>query len=1819
MSQLPTVIRDRLDELATVYAERLCEHPTYAAMSAQARLDSTRTFLSFVAACLEARDEAMYLQFMQGLIDERVKQGFGLEPLLLALNVLEELIAPLVNDLEDVTFLWRALSKGRNALVLRMAELMRASEARLEQDLAERRQTEEQLQYLARAVESTHDAVVITDVRGNIQFVNPAFEQITGYSRAEALGYNPRLLKSGLQSGEFYARMWQTITSGEVWEGEVTNRRKDGSLYHARLTISPMRNAAGEVEQFVATQHDITAQKEAEAQARFLMERRAEQVRTSTEVAQEIAAAPELEDLFHRVVTLIKERFGYYHAQIFQYDADADAVVLSAGYGETGAAMRATGHRLPVGHGIVGVAAATRQPVLAPDVAQNPNWIPNPHLPATQGELAVPIKLRGELLGVLDVQSDRAGALTQDDQLLLEGLCGQIAIAIDTTNLLTEVQRSADLLRSVLDATPDWIFVKDQNFRYTLVNRGYASALHLHTEDMIGRDDLELGFPEELVYGNPDKGIRGFRTDDTAVLQRGETIINPFDPATIDGEIHVFHTFKTPLRNTEGDIVGVLGLARDITDRQQAEARLAEERNLLRTVIDNVPARIYVKDAESRFVLANAATMRAMGVTTPEELIGKTDFDFFPKELASSFFEAEQAIINTGQPVIGEEDREPAMGPGDAPRIVMSTKVPLYNAQGQVAGLVGIGLDMTEQKLTEARLAAERNLMRTLIDNVPDLIYAKDTECRFTLANTALLRQLGAASVEDVIGKSDFDFHPKELAEQYFAAEQEIMRSGRGLINHEEVAVDRATGNIQWYSSTKVPLYDASGNLIGLVGIGRDITERQQMEARLAEERNLLRTLVDNLPDVVYVKDTESRFLLLNDILARQLGAESVEAAIGKTDFDYYPREMAEAFFADDQRVVRFGEPVTREEPGRDAQGKPLWVLTTKAPLRDASGRVIGLVGIGRDITERRRQEAELQDRLAEINALYRAVSHEGWESFREEAELTTGYLFDRADVRPAEGLWEPEIALAAARATLVTAGDGDAKVVAPLAVRGGEVIGALGVYDDPENPLSPEDLTLIQSVSEQVALALDAARLFDQTQATLQETDVLYRASQALGAAEDEQAVLDAVARYAMENGALSATLSYIEVDDRGDPEWLDLAAVACAEGAPQNLPPIGTRLPVAGMPAAPLWLEDPDHPLILADVAADPRVPEDGRAAMQRQGWRCTVILPLQPGNRWVGLISLNWGEPQAFTERDRRIYQALLDQATVTLDSRRLLLESTQRAEDMRFLFEVTQTATSSTADLQSSLQSVVNVLRNFLQDAHADILIPEGTGDLRMVACSHFTDAIGALFARDTSTAIGWAAETLEPLVVEEGTVARYRDLSPETGSAMTLPIAAGGQLGGVIRLQSPRAGLFDAHTLQLLQTLSSALHAIIQNQRLLQEVTAANERLLEIDKLKSQFLANMSHELRTPLNSIIGFSRVMLKGIDGPLTELQQQDLETIHSSGQHLLNLINDVLDQSKLEAGKMELSCDYFQIGEVIKGVMSTGAALVKEKPIKLVQEVPADLPPVWGDEFRTRQVLLNLISNASKFTEEGSITVSARLTTDLRGKEIVVVSVADTGIGIAEKDMSKLFQAFQQVDSSMTRRVGGTGLGLPIAKSLIEMQGGTIWVESEVGVGSVFSFSIPLNPPPAQEEVVEEDSGPTPSLALDAKAPPRPSRIVMVLDDEAGVINLYRRYLTNQGYTVIGTTDPDELDALIAERRPHIILLDVIMPNRDGWAVLAALKQNPETRDIPVIVCTIVDERERGLAMGAAEYLVKPFVEADLVKSVERVESSLIGEGEA
>jgi PAS domain S-box-containing protein len=521
-------------------------------------------------------------------------------------------------------------------------------------------------------------------------------------------------------------------------------------------------------------------------------------------------------------------------------------------------------------------------------------------------------------------------------------------------------------------------------------------------------------------------------------------------------------------------------------------------------------------------------------------------------------------------------------------------------------------------------------------------------------------------------------------------------------------------------------------------------------------------------------------------------------------------------------------------------------------------------------------------------------------------------------------------------------------------------------------------------------------------------------------------------------------------------------------------------------------------------------------------------------------------------------------------------------------------------TSTLDLNTIFARTVNLINERFRYYHAGIFIVEETG-FNAVLREATGEAGKQMKAKrhtlqiNDKSIVGKVTMDGQAVVVNDvmtNPQHKFNPLLPETRAEAAIPLRIGARVIGAIDIQSKAVDAFTEDEISVLQTLADQVAVAIDNARSFELSQQAVMELREFDRLKSQFIANMSHELRTPLNSIIGFSRVIIKGIDGPVTDLQQQDLTAIYNSGQHLLGLINDILDLSKIEAGKMELAFDEVNIADIANSVLSTMTGLIKDKPIHLKRVIAPNLPTVRADAIRVRQVMINLLSNAAKFTDEGSITVEVSLKPGQAGRNVVMVSVSDTGPGIATADQSKLFQPFSQVDDSPTRKTGGTGLGLSICQHIINMHGGRIWVESEPGKGSAFYFTLPLFHKETQNASLS---------GMD--------KVILTIDDDIQVIELYERYLHPQGYQVIPVTDPSQAMERIKQFKPYAVTLDIMMPGIDGWQVLDQLKSNPDTRNIPVIVCSIIEDLHKGFNLGATDYLVKPILEEDLVNALDRL----------
>ncbi len=768
--------------------------------------------------------------------------------------------------------------------------------------------------------------------------------------------------------------------------------------------------------------------------------------------------------------------------------------------------------------------------------------------------------------------------------------------------------------------------------------------------------------------------------------------------------------------------------------------------------------------------------------------------------------------------------------------------------------------------------------------------------------------------------------------------------------------------------------------------------------------------------------------------------------------------------------------------------------------------------------------------------------------------------------------------------------------VIVPLAAKG-KSFGVIELESHAEElHLTQGQLNLAITLANQAAVAMDNARLFEETQR---------RAAQLAAAAEvarDATSILDVDQLLDETVHLISKQFNFyhagVFLPDERD-EYAVLRA-ASSEGGKRMLArehklPIG-KVGIVGYVAA------TGEPRIALDVGQDamhfvnPDLPNT----------RSEMGLPLKVRDRVIGVLDVQSTQQSAFSEDDVATLQTLADQLAAAIANARLFQEVRADAKRRALINEVQQAAATS-FDPDELLHQAGEVISIRLARPSILMLWQGEKNAFRPVAIHDEQGQDIPLIDKL------WIDRESNPTIISKVVGARrttvldtatsYTDhigamLTEQVGikSGTYVPLVARDRVLGLLILAEPEGRPSDE--MDFAEIIGANLSVALENARLYQDAVETAEQLQEMDRLKSQFLANMSHELRTPLNSIIGFSRVILKGIDGPLTDMQRTDLEAVYNSGQHLLGLINDILDISKIQAGKMEIGIEDTDVNDIVKGVMSTAIALVKEQPIELQQSVPEDIPTIQADSRRIRQVLLNIVGNATKFTDEGFIRVEAQAT-----PTEVILSVSDSGIGIPKEKLETIFDEFTQVDGSSTRAVGGTGLGLAISRQFIEMHGGRIWVESVLNEGTTFYIALPIAGPP--EPGAEEEETGEEAVTDEADQP-----VVLCVDDDAGVITLFRRYLSKQGYHVVGLTDGEVVVEKAREIDPFAITLDVMMPKKDGWQVMQELKADPQTRQIPVIICSIVSDKEQGISLGASEYLVKPIIEDDLVNALERLE---------
>lgn len=722
-----------------------------------------------------------------------------------------------------------------------------------------------------------------------------------------------------------------------------------------------------------------------------------------------------------------------------------------------------------------------------------------------------------------------------------------------------------------------------------------------------------------------------------------------------------------------------------------------------------------------------------------------------------------------------------------------------------------------------------------------------------------------------------------------------------------------------------------------------------------------------------------------------------------------------------------------------------------------------------------------------------------------------------------------------------------------------------------------------------------------------LEETKELYRIGVALTSADSLEKILDTLLTEAVRT--LKAAAGSIALYDE-DTGYLTLKA---SLGFSANFSQVSKwKKRKGGMT---------DHvlskrvPTVISDIAEHSFV---DNSVLLREGIKSLVAVPLFANERITGILYIDDFQPRTWTEREIEFITLLGIQAAYAIEKFRLIGE----------------------------ISGAKTYLNNVLEHS-ADIIMTTNTETEIVEFNSGASRKLGYTREEIAGKKAGvlWVnplqREEILQMLERDGYVANYEtQLKTKQGGtidvSLTLSTLTDGE-GKVLGTVGISKDITEKKRLEKsIEKRNLELQALNENleEKVFERtkyIERANLELQRSNMLKTRFISTISHELRTPLNSILGFSELLLDEVSGPLTERQKRHITNIYNSGTHLLQLINNVLDIAKIESGKVELHYESFLLSHIVAEVEAVIRSLADKKRQALSMKTD-DVPFIVADRVKFKQILYNLLSNAVKFTpEEGTITLEAKVTNAANlppqareldvfseNKNFLKLSIKDSGIGIKGEDLDRIFSEFEQADSGLSRKYEGTGLGLALTKRLVELHGGEIFVESEEGVGSTFTVVMPLvdtidveEPHPVQEYAEKE------TLLNDEETRPRPRRgappLILVVEDDPATAEILTLYLAQGGYRVTHSSHGGEILQRIRELRPFIVLLDVMLPGKDGWEVLQEVKCDPELKDIPIVICSVIDNKELGFALGASDYIVKPVDKISLLKKMEELSSCI------
>ncbi len=1357
---------------------------------------------------------------------------------------------------------------------------------------------------------------------------------------------------------------------------------------------------------------------------------------------------------------------------------------------------------------------------------------------------------------------------------LLEQLSIQLSIAIKEDQLRQQIKT----LNAKLEAQTQ---ASDQKLQALLNNTFQCTAI-LSPEGIlldVNQTALDFGGLKreetinrpfwEIYWWTISPEIQQQLRESIAKAASGESIYYEVDVKIVGNKVATTDFALRPLRDATGEVILLIAESRDVSDRIEAKRALQENQILLSSVLDCIPQGVFWKDKEGNFLGCNYKFSVDGGLSSSQEIIGKTDFDMPWKEEAKLYRADDHQVMASGETKLNIE--EPMTKVGKISRLLRTHKMPLRNPEGEIIGVVGTYEDITENKKAEITLRQSEARYQMLVDNFPNgAVMMFDHDLRYILVGGFGLAEVGL-SKQKMEGKTIWEVLPKETCKL-------IEPLYRRTLAGEEIVSELPFGN-RLYLVYFLPIIDQGKVQAGVV-LTQDITQQKQaeqklqqlnqelearvqqrtadLEAEIAERTRLLNILEASLNEI-YIFDAETlKFQYANQGALRNLGY-TLEQLQQITAINLKPQLTPEQFQKLIDPLLNHQQNKTVFRAAYQRANKTFYPVEVHFQLIEHQQERLFLA-VALDITERQQTEDRLQlvefaldnaqesvvivDQSGQIVYVNKTACESLGYSSTKLSNLKIWQIDQSLNAPPQ---WEEFCQRLKHQKSLLLESTHHTQT--------GEAI--------------PVEITLTKLNFHGIPYFCEIARDIrerKQAEAALQKRDnyltALVEVQRQLLCATSQSDLYKLVLSILGQAANASQVYVFEHYYDEFQRPYLYYMSHWSAPDATSRLNR-SVLQQLYDTPCFSPWVEQLAQGEAICENLSD-MTPEQ-RQIIEPVGIFTVLLFPLIVKGEFFGLIGFDNDED------DRQWDEAEISLLAAAVSAIALATERQLAQEQLKRQLTAIEAASEGIA-ITSPMGDYL-----YLNKAHLELF--------------GYTEA-NELLNRNWKTFY-----------------------HPEEGDRIDREIISklmekGYSRGEALATRKDGSTFLQEFSLTLTNSgeFVCVCRDITERKRAEVELRRTNAQLERATRLKDEFMANMSHELRTPLYSILGLSEVLQQEVYGGLNTEQLRSLSTIEQSGQHLLELINDILDLSKIESGKMELQLRCVNLTELCQSSLSFVKPQADQKNLQL-QFIATSVPVIINiDELRIRQVLINLLSNAVKFTPDGN-HILLQIETEPQNN-CVHLSVTDTGIGIAFEDQSRLFEPFVQIDSSLSRRYSGTGLGLALVRQITHLHGGTVSLDSEVGRGSTFTVSLPWNSTAVPETVdaLLSTNNSLNEMKEDLLTTAKPqfsnsffegSPTILIAENDPANAETVADYLETRGYQIIFAKNGIEAVQYAQQYQPQMIILDIQIPELDGKKAIHKIRTNPETATIPIIVLTALvgsQEREHCLQAGANDYLSKP-----------------------